>query len=74
MEQTMLNPQFQIGERVTTLTGETGIVYAILYSEKPNGEVWKEPGFTYWIHFDTPRQLNDTAHESELQQPDDFLP
>jgi hypothetical protein len=65
------NPQFGLDQRVTTIDGESGIVYGIFYTRRSNGSFWRLPGFTYFVQFDTnsdtPRSFDDTAHESELE-------
>ena len=67
-------PKFRIGQRVSTTwidgdTGEAnceeGVIFGYSYCSE-NSDRYGRKGWTYYLHFDVPRVLDDEADEADL--------
>lgn len=60
--------KFQVGQRVRVrdVDSETGELYAEEMPDEYWKGFWGQPGYTYFIEFDSPRVFRDDAHETVL--------
>ena len=59
-------PKFQVGQRVTDLVNESGVIIGISYIFQRSCYDWEE-GWVYQIQFDSPRKFWDSLPESIIE-------